>query len=122
MITRDMETPIILGRLLLILAVFTVTSFPVLYAFSPWFKAWLGRAIMLQACTLALAIWLKFVLTFFLADGPRGFLLWTNVTVLVLINISTPALTILLWRIRRSAKRKAKDVEHVTLVDDEPAA
>lgn len=111
MITRDMELAVIIGRLVLMLAVVTTTSFPVLYAFSPWYNSSLGRAIMMQAATLALAIWLKFVLTFFLADGPRGFLLWTNVTVLVLITVSTSALTYLLWKIRRDAKREQKELE-----------
>lgn len=106
MITRDMELVVILGRLFLIIATISVTSFPVLYAFSPWYRAPLGRAVMLQAVTLAFAIWLKFVLTFFLAEGPRGLLLWTNVIVLAMIAIATSALTYLLWHIRRNAKKK----------------
>jgi hypothetical protein len=109
MIHRDMELAVIIGRLLLILAAITVTSFPVLYAFSPWYSRPLGWAVMLQAVTLMLAIWLKFTLTFFLADGPRGFLLWTNVFVLSLIAIATSTLTYLLWGIRREAKKKEKD-------------
>ena|SRR6187549_486277 len=113
MITRDMELVVIVGRLVLMVAVVTVTSFPVLYLFSPWYRAPLGRAIMLQAVTLDLAIWLKFVLTFFLADGPREFLLWTNVIVLVMITIATSALTYLLWGIRRKAKRDEKELENV---------
>ena len=124
MITRDMELAVIIGRLVLIVATLTTTSFPVLYAFSPWYRAPLGRAIMMQAVTLALAIWLKFVLTFFLADGPRGFLLWTNVVVLVLITIATSALTYLLWKIRRNARREAENVEFESdsVEDYEPAA
>jgi len=117
MITRDMETAVIIGRLLLIVATISTTSFPVLYAFSPWYKAPLGRAVMMQAVTLALAIWLKFVLTFFIAEGPRVFLLWTNVVVLILITIATSSLTYLLWTIRRTAKRKAIEDERLLYLD-----
>lgn len=109
MIRSDMELAVIVGRLILIVAALTVTSFPVLYAFSPWYRRPLGRAVMLQAVTLMLAIWLKFTLTFFLADGPRGFLLWTNVFVLIMITIATGALTYLLWHIRRDPKYKEID-------------
>ncbi len=113
MIHRDMELAVIVGRLILIVATVTVTSFPVLYAFSPWYRRPLGRAVMLQAATLMLAIWLKFTLTFFLANGPRGFLLWTNVVVLTLITISTSALTYLLWTIRREARHKEFEDDRV---------
>jgi hypothetical protein len=61
---------------------------------------------MMQAVTLMLAIWLKFVLTFFLEDGPRAFLLWTNVIVLFMITLATSALTYLLWKIRRTSHLK----------------
>ena len=113
MIHRDMESAVIIGRLILIVATITVTSFPGLYAFSPWYKSALGRAIMLQSSTLMLTIWLKFTLTFFLANGPRGFLLWTNVVVLFLITISTSMLTYLLWKIRRDAKPKGSEDDRV---------
>lgn len=117
MITSDMELPVLLGRILLIIAFFTVTSFPVLYAFSPWYKRPLGRAVMMQAMTLALAIWLKFFLTFFLVNGPRTFLLWTNVVVLALIITATSSLTYQLWVIRRTAKRKAIEDEQLIYFD-----
>ena len=117
MITRDMELVIILGRVILILAIFTTTSFPVLYAFAPWYKAPLGRAVMAQSITLAAAIWLKFILTFFLAEGPRTFLLWMNVVFLVLITITTSSLTYLLWQIRRNAKRKALEDVRIIYLD-----
>ena len=106
MITHDMNTAVIIGRLLLIIATVTATSFPVLYWFSPWYRSRLGQAIMLQAVTLALTIWLKFTLTFFLADGPKSFLQWTNVIVLFLVIVFTSTLTRLLWNIRQEAKRK----------------
>lgn len=117
MITRDMELVVILGRLILIVALITTTSFPVLYAFAPWYKAPLGRAVMAQSATLALAVILKFILTFFLAEGPRTALLWTNVIVLILITISTSSLTYLLWQIRRKAKRKALDDDKLIYLD-----
>lgn len=119
MITRDMELAVILGRLILIVASITTTSFPVLYLFSPWYKTPLGRAFMLESATLALAIWLKFTLTFFLADGPRGFLLWTNVVILTLITIATSGLTYLLWGILRDVRKEKKNYEH--LLEQYPA-
>jgi hypothetical protein len=123
MITRDMETAVIVGRILLIVATITTTSFPVLYAFSPWHKRPLGRAFMLEALTVAFAIWLKFILTFFLADGPRTILLWMNVIILGLIIIFTSALTILLWRIRSAAKREVDAFvrEHTEFFDNNSA-
>jgi len=108
-----MELAVILGRLFLIFATITTTSFPVLYLFSPWYKTPLGRAFMLESVTLALAIWLKFTLTFFLAEGPRGFLLWTNVVILVLITIATSGLTYLLWGILRDVRKAAKEYERI---------
>jgi Kef-type K+ transport system membrane component KefB len=111
MITRDMNTAVIIGRILLIIAAFTVTSFPVLYWFVPWYRSRLGQAIMLQAATLALAVWLKFTLTFFLANGPKTFLQWTNDVVLTLIIVATSALTYILYTIRRDAQ--LKEIEDV---------
>lgn len=115
MITRDMELAVILGRLILILAVFTTTSFPVLYLFSPWYKARLGQAFMMQSCTLAIAIWLKFILTFFLKNGHPEFLLWANVVILVMITIATTSLTYLLWTIQSEARAERKELEHERL-------
>ena len=117
MITRDMELAVILGRLLLIVALFTTSSFPVLYAFSPWYKKPLGRSVMLLGMTIVLAIGLKFVLTFFLTNGPRDFLLWTNVAVLSLIIVASSSLTYQLWIIRRTAKRKAIEDERLLFLD-----
>lgn len=111
MITRDMELAVIIGRILLIIATITTTSFPVLYLFSPWYKKRLGQAFMLQAVTLMAAIWLKFILTFFLAEGPRQLLLWANVGILAAIAVATSSLTYLLWNIQRDAKSKQKELE-----------
>lgn len=106
MITPDMDVLVIFGRIFLILATLTATAFPVLYSFSPWYKTPLGRAIMFQAATLALVVWLKFVLTFFLEDGTRSVLLWLNVIILAMVWVITSRLTYLLWRIRKEATRK----------------
>lgn len=110
MITRDMELVVIFGRLALIVAAITVTSFPILYLFTPWYKRPLGRAIMLQSLTLVLAIWLKFILTFFFKEGPRDFLLWTNDIVLVSISVASSSLTYILWKIRQNAKSKEQEI------------
>lgn len=113
MITRDMELAVFVGRVLLVIAVLTTTFFPFLYAFSPWYKSKLGQAVMLQAVTLALAVWIKFVLTFFLEEGPRTLLLWINVAVLAFIVIATAIKSYVLFTIRRDVKRKIKELENV---------
>lgn len=125
MITRDMETVVIIGRLALIVAFITTTSFPFLYWFSPWYRSRLGQAVMLQSATLALVVWLKTALTFFLINGPRTLFLWVNVVVLVMIAIASTTLTYLQWKLLRKNKSKEtinESIDPASSAVDQPSA
>jgi hypothetical protein len=100
-----MPTVIFIGRVLLVIAAITTTSFPILYSRVAWYRSILGQALMLLASTLAAAILLKLFLTFFSHSPAREVLLWVNVGTLLLIIISTSTLTYLQWSIRRKVKR-----------------
>lgn len=109
----DVDDMIFVGRLFLILALVMTTAYPVIYSLMPWYKSRLGRAMMLKAVAFNMLIWLKVILTFFLNDNTRMFMLWFNAIVLILIGIATSLMTYELLQVQRKQIRdwKAKN-EH----------
>lgn len=63
----DVETLKTWLAVCLVIASVCTTLFPILYSFSPWYKSWLGRALMLQA--VAFSITLDLTLVFYLVQG-----------------------------------------------------
>lgn len=92
-----LEPLIFVGRVLLVMCAVAVTSFPVLYTRSPWYRSTLGRMVMMQSVTICFAINLKLILTFFFDDTTRTALLVVNCLILFLITTTSAALTYQLW-------------------------
>jgi hypothetical protein len=84
-------------RACLVLAAIFTTAFPILYLFSPWYSTKLGRLLMLQAVSFALAIDITLLFTYWF---PSNILInfWIEAAVFFLIACSTGALTFMLWR------------------------
>ena len=82
----------------LFMAAITTTAFPVLYAFSPWYKSLLGRLIMTQATTLAVAMNLTLYFHFWTPTDIRVALL-INIIVVAAIGITSGLLTWMLWTV-----------------------
>jgi hypothetical protein len=100
-----LEYLVFVGRVLLVIAALISASFPVLYMRVKWYKTVLGRAIMIQALALALALWNSVVRIFFLQNTARVVVLGANVFFLFLIVIATAMLAFVQWRFLRDRKR-----------------
>lgn len=101
--TRDVETLTNWIHACLIVAAFFTTLFPVIYLMFPWYTTRLGRLLMLQAVSFAIALDLTLLFAFW---EPGDFLIifWTNALVFTLIAISTGLLTAMLWKTNRDNK------------------
>lgn len=114
--TRDIETLTKLIQICLVIAAFCASSFPVLYAFFPWRSTMLGRLLMLQSISFAVALDLTLLFQFWF---PKDILVifWVNALVFLLIAVATAALTVMLWMTnhpkalnQRIYKRRKTDV------------
>lgn len=103
-----LELPVFIGRVLLVCAVLVATAYPLMYMGLPWHHSLLGRVVMAQAITIAAAIDLKFVLTFFLDPRTRTILLWVNVGILTGVVITSGMLCYILASIRLENRRKRR--------------
>lgn len=99
-------------RIIVVVAAICTASVPSVYAFSRWYKSWLGQLFMLQSIAFALAMWLFAVLSFWVSAN-RYIVIVSILVVLVLISISTLALTIMIIKINypRSRGRHSHDHE-----------
>lgn len=98
--TRDIETLTNIIRICLAVAAFFTTLFPVIYLLFPWQSTRLGRLLMLQAVSFALALDMTLLFTFWM-PGDVLVIFWTNALVFFLIAISTCLLTVMLWKTNR---------------------
>lgn len=91
--TQDVEVLRMWIRIVLCIAALGSTSFPVLYAFSPWRSSPLGRLFMLQAVSFAAAMDLSLMFSFW---RPTNLVVifWIDALVLTAIAASTILLTI----------------------------
>lgn len=81
------------------------TSFPILYAFSPWYKTQLGRVVMLQAGAFALALDVTLMAKYWRPEDPVHLFL-INTIVFGVIALATGSMTFLLWKANYEVKRK----------------
>lgn len=93
----DVETLFTWLKIFAWIAAIGSTAFPILYAFSPWYKSPLGRMLMLQAVAFALALDLT-LLGFYGYPSSIVAGLWLSFFVFGLIAFATISLTVLLWR------------------------
>ncbi len=104
----DLEAPLLIGRILLVIAAVTATIFPILYSRSAWFAHRLGRAVMIISVTTAVALWRSVFLTFFAQGNYREFFLWMSVVILIGIIVSTTKLSIVQWGFIRQHHEEEK--------------
>ena len=94
-------------KVCLIVSSVCATSFPLVWAFSRWWSTLLGRLIMLQGVTIAVAVDLTF---FFNIVAPNFnnlmVLFWINAVVFGLIALSTVLLTVTVIRMNYIRKKK----------------
>lgn len=79
------------------IAAICTTAFPVLYLFSPWYGSPLGRVLMLQGASFALAMDVTLLFQYWAPADPMV-IFWINAFVLSLIAAATASLTFHLWR------------------------
>jgi hypothetical protein len=103
--TRDIETLRMITRIVLVIAAIGSTSFPVVYAFSPWRTRAVGRVLMLLGVSLALAVDLTVLFIFW---TPSSIMLrfWINILILSAIAISTFSVTWTMWRLNHPIRKK----------------
>lgn len=90
--TQDPSTSLILFIIFNTIAAFFANAFPILWAFlSPWHKSHLGRAMMLQGVSLALA--LDTTLAFAIFNEPTLLRRSTFIAVFFLLALSTGYIT-----------------------------
>lgn len=95
--THDLVTLIHWLHIVVWIAAVCATLFPIIYAFSPWFSTVLGRVLMLQSVSFALALDVTLLFAYWHPDDIL-IIFWTDVMVFTLIAISTVALTFMLLR------------------------
>lgn len=88
----DVQTVLYWSRVFLIIAAISVTAFPLLYAFSPWYRSRLGRAVMLQSVSVALAVDLSAIFQFKEITNLHVVLM-INIGVLAFISVTSLYLT-----------------------------
>lgn len=95
--TRDPETLKETLKYILFVAAFFATAFPVMYAFSPWYKSALGKVLMLHGFALAFALDVTLLFYFW---QPKDILIvfWIEVVIFALIALANFMICLLLWR------------------------
>lgn len=91
------------------------TIFPILYAFSNWTQRFVGRALMLQSVSVAIAVDFTTLLHFFPQLGLTMALAWLNLLMPVFLGLSALCLTGLMWELNHPLpmKRKAHEQQDV---------
>lgn len=105
----DIELISLANRVLIVITGIFVTAFPILYSRSAWAKSVVGRTLMLQAVSLAIAIDLTVWRVIFHA-GDRIEIVVAYFIVFLLLSLSSGAMIRLLWKInyknRKSNEQK----------------
>jgi hypothetical protein len=104
-VTEDIEALQTLTTIFIWIAAVCTTSFPLLYAFSPWYKTPLGRVVMLQAGAFALAIDVTLIARYWTSPDDLTMFLINNL-VFGVIALATASMTYLLWKANYEVRRK----------------
>lgn len=78
------------------IAAFFTTLFPILYASSPWYKSALGRIFMVQSIALAMAVDATLLTRVWVPTHPVGVFLM-DASIFTLIAITSASLTYQMW-------------------------
>lgn len=90
--TQNLDLLRIWIRIALLVAAICTTSFPLLYGFFRWWRRPIGRLLMMQAASFAIAVDLSAVLAFGFPKTPI-MRFWVDAVVLTLIAGSSAMLT-----------------------------
>jgi hypothetical protein len=99
-------------RVFLISATVFADLFVVLYAFSPWYRSAVGRLLMLQSISLALALDITLVFHFW-PPSSIWTAFWVEVMEFFLITIASCSLCILLLVYYTRTLRRRKANRHI---------
>jgi hypothetical protein len=100
----DIDTIRTYLRVCMIIAAVCTTAFPLLYAFSPWYRSVLGRALMIQAIGFALILDITAFYT--LVDGENVKVkLWVYTFGFTYIALAAAFLTSRLWEINHRVRK-----------------
>ena len=97
----DLQTAMNVGKVVLVIAAITTTLFPILYAFAPWWRSFLGRSVMAQSLALGIILDLSVLFQFFLTPSSLLFITWLNIVILVVIAVTSGCLSIIQLRLLR---------------------
>lgn len=90
--TQEVENLMQWTLICVFLAALFTTLFPILYAFVPWYRTPLGRSLMIQAITLAIAVDGTLLLQFWTPENLEA-LIWFNAAVFTALAGSSAYLT-----------------------------
>lgn len=113
---------VVLAKVLLSTAAVPTTVFPLLYMRSPWFRSWLGRATMVQSIVLAVLVDFSCFRAFFANIHNQKLFLWINVSIVILITITSSMLVYLLWTFQYRARHEGPRHGHPSLPTGEADA
>lgn len=102
---HDIHVLIIWIRTVLVIAVVCSNLFILLYSFSPWYRSNVGRLLMLQSFSLALALDTTLLFRFWNPQKHLLVLFWIQVVELSLIAIAAALLCVMLIVYYRRAWR-----------------
>lgn len=97
-------------HILMVIAAICATAFPMLYAFSPWYRSVLGRALMIQGVALA---WILDITAIYalIENEDLETKLWVYVVSFIFLACATAFMTMRLWQINyRIAQNQEKSL------------
>lgn len=104
-----MPLVIFAGRVFLVLATISTTSFFLYYTLlSPWYRYRLGWVVMFRAMALAVVLTIKTVLTFLTDNLPVMVILWVNVAVVATIAVTSAAQIYIMWSMRHKIRERSR--------------
>ncbi len=109
---RDIQTVIHIIRIFLVITAVCVTSFPLLYLFSPWYRSNLGRAMMIQSVSVAFAVDISVVRSYWATEWSLTAILIVNVLTLSFISVASLFLTLMLFHYNFKPSEEIKNVRH----------
>lgn len=103
--STDIEVLRMWIRIVGVITAIATTSFPILYAFSPWRSRPIGRILMFQGVAFATAIDLSVIFSFW-TPKPLLLVFWIDALVLTGVAASTSAMTWFVWKMNHSDRKK----------------
>lgn len=105
--TKDIDALMSWITACLVVTAICTTAFPLMYSVSKWHRTRLGQILMVQSASLAAAIDLTLLFTFW---TPKNVLVifWVNAAIFTLLAFSSAALTAIMWDYNHSKNKREK--------------